>query len=240
VTALVLQARLDSSRLPQKSLLPLGGRPLIFRVMEAFGAAYPCRTPASSLEPRACGAKILACPEGDASSFAPLADEAGFTLVPGPEDDVLARYCLAIRHSGAERIIRATGDNPFVFVDAAAALNQEAHALGADYAGYSGLPLGAGVESVASEALLRAEREARSQPEREHVCPYLYGHPELFRLHRPLAPRCWQGPDLRITVDTQEDYERALALYGQLLSLPPEERGKGEHIIAAYKRLFAP
>ena len=225
MTALVLQARLDSSRLPQKALLPLGGRSLIFRVMEALSSVP-------------CGSKILACPEDSAAAFAPLAEEAGFTLVTGPRDDVLARYCLAIRQRGAERIIRATGDNPFVFTDAAVALNGEAEALGADYAGYSGLPCGAGVESVSSEALLRAEREAGSQAEREHVCPYLYGHPELFLLHRPLAPLRWQGPDVRVTVDTREDYERAIALYGYLLPLPREERKKGENVIAASRRLF--
>ena len=238
MTALVLQARLDSSRLSEKSMLPLGGRPLIFRVMEA-------------LRFLACEAKILACPEDSVSAFAPLAEEAGFSLIPGPKDDVLARYCLAIRQCGAERIIRATGDNPFVFVDAAYALNQEALALDADYAAYSGLPYGAGVESVAGEALLRAEREADDPAEREHVCPYLYGHPELsrrgpsslvgfgggFRLHRPPAPAHWQAPALRVTVDTKEDYERALVLYEELLSLPEEERNRGENVIAAYRRL---
>ena len=224
--ALILQARLDSSRLHGKSLLPLGGRPLIFRVMEAL-STLPCE------------ARILACPDDDVPSFAPLAQEAGFTLVPGPKDDVLGRYCLAIRRSGAERIIRATGDNPFVFVDAADVLKNEALVLAADYAGYSGLPYGAGVEVVASDALLRAEREARGLAEREHVCPYLYGNPELFRLHRPLAPLKWQGPDLRITVDTREDYERAQILYRQLSSLSGEERSKGENVIAAHRHLFA-
>jgi len=226
VTALVLQGRLDSSRLPGKTLLPLGGRPLILRVMEALGVLQ-------------CGAKILACPEDCVSSFAPLAEEAGFTLIAGPKEDVLARYCLVIRKTGAERIIRATGDNPFVFVDAAGALNQEALSLGADYAGYSGLPYGAGVESVASEALLRAERETCSPAEREHVCPYLYNHPELFRLHRPLAPPVWQGPELRLTVDTREDYEGALVLYERLLPLLPEKRGQGEVIISAARRIAA-
>ena len=240
MTALVLQARIDSTRLPGKSLLPLGGRPLIFRVMEA-------------LRFLPCDARILACPEDSCAAFGPLAEEAGFTLVPGPRDDVLARYCLAIRRSGAERIIRATGDNPFVFVDAADALNREAIGLATgnpaearpgrgtppDYAAYSGLPYGAGVESVASEALLRAEREARDPMEREHVCPYLYGHPELFRLHRPLAPPRWQGPDIRVTVDTREDYQRSLALYEHLRSLPLEERNKGENIIGAVQKVFA-
>ena len=233
MTALILQARLDSSRLSGKSLLPLGGRPLIFRVMEAFAFISDDTKTEAKID-----ARILACPEDDAASFAPLAEEAGFTLVSGPRDDVLARYCAAIRKSGAQRIIRATGDNPFVFADAALALNQEALALDADYAGYSGLPYGAGVESVAAEALLRAESEAAAQAEREHVCPYLYGHPELFRLHRPLAPLKWQAPQQRVTVDTAEDYGRAQALYARLLALPREERSKGENIITVYKSLY--
>jgi len=225
VTALILQARLDSSRLNGKALLPLGDRPLVFRVMEAL-ALLPCEK------------KILACPEDSVSAFAPLAEEAGFILVPGPKEDVLARYCLAIRKAGADRVIRATGDNPFVFIDAAGVIESEAVALGADYAGYSGLPYGAGVESVASEALLRAEREANAPDEREHVCPYLYKHPEIFRLHRPFAPGRWQGSDCRITVDTKEDYDRAQLLYERLSSLPLEKRNLGENVISVYKSLW--
>ena len=224
MTALVLQARLDSTRLPGKSMLPLGGRPLIFRVMEAF-AFSPWE-------------KILACPEDCASSFAPLAQEAGFSIVTGPKEDVLERYCLAVRHTGADWIVRTTGDNPFVFADAALALHREAQSVGADYAAYGGLPLGAGVEVIASDALLRAGREAASVFEREHVCPYLYGHDELFRLHCPPAPAAWQGLDLRLTVDTREDYERAQALFGLLLTLPPEGRNLGENIISAFKDML--
>jgi spore coat polysaccharide biosynthesis protein SpsF len=230
MTALILQARLDSTRLPGKSLLPLGGKPLILRVMEAFGFILPSSVPWEI--------KILACPEDCVSAFAALADKTGFILIPGPKDDVLARYCLAARSCGAHRVIRATGDNPFVFVDAAIALNREAEKKGVDYAAYSGLPIGAGVESAASDALFRAEKEASAKPDREHVCPYLYDHPELFSLHRPSAPPAWQGAELRITVDTAEDFERAEVLYRELLSLPPMERSLGENIIAAYRRLF--
>jgi spore coat polysaccharide biosynthesis protein SpsF len=225
VTALVLQARIDSSRLREKCMLPLGDKPLIFRVMEAF-----------SFSP--WEVKILACPGDNASAFAPLAEEAGFLLVPGDRDDVLARYCLAIRRSGADRIVRATGDNPFVFTDAAIALNTEAQNLGADYAGYYGLPYGAGVEAVSSEALLRAEREAEKPFEREHVCPYLYGHSELFLLHRPLAPAAWQGPELRLTVDTAGDYEKACLLYKELFPMPLEERNMGERVISKANKVF--
>jgi spore coat polysaccharide biosynthesis protein SpsF len=227
VTAVVLQARLDSTRLPGKSLLPLGGKPLILVVMEALRAVPADRY-------------VLACAEDCAAPFGPLAEAAGFTLFPGPRDDVLARYCGAIRRFGMDRVIRATGDNPFVFAAAAEAINGEALSLGADYAGYRGLPLGAGVESAAAEALLRAEAEARAPEEREHVCPYLYGHPELFSLHQPLAPQKWRGRHIRLTVDTAEDYDRAQALAAALSRQEGPGPDREERIIGLYREIFSP
>ncbi|MDR2184420.1 MAG: NTP transferase domain-containing protein [Treponema sp.] len=225
MTALVLQARLDSARLPQKALLPLGGEPLILRVMEALGGIWDLH--------------ILACPEDCVSAFKGLAQRAGYELVPGAKEDVLNRYCTVIRRFGIDRVVRATGDNPFVFADAAEALDREGEVLGADYAGYAALPCGAGVEAVSAAALLRAEREAAAPAEREHVCPYLYGHPERFLLHRPLAPRIWQGPSLRLTVDTAEDYDRARALYRSLEREEGAGPRRGKTVIEAYRRLFS-
>jgi spore coat polysaccharide biosynthesis protein SpsF len=182
--------------------------------------------------------RVLACPEDSYSVFAPLAAEAGFEIHSGPKDDVLQRFCQVIRRFSVKRVIRATADNPFVFTDAAAAINAESLALGADYAGYSGLPYGAGVESIAASALLRAKEEAASPFEREHVCPYLYNHPELFSLHRPIAALRWQGRNLRITIDTQEDYKKAQALYSAL-SNSGEERYYGPAILSKYQELFS-
>ncbi|MDR1073086.1 MAG: NTP transferase domain-containing protein [Treponema sp.] len=228
-TAVVLQARLDSTRLPNKALLPLRGatdqEPLIYRAMDALRAVP-------------CDLYVLACPPDCVSAFAPFAERSGFELCAGSKEDVLARYCGAVRTFAIDRVIRATGDNPFVFADAALALNREAQSLKADYAGYAALPYGAGVESVCAEALLRAEREALADAEREHVCPYIYNHPERFRLHRPLAPRVWQAPDMRITVDTKEDYERASALYRDLSRVKREERFNGASVVKAYKTRF--
>ena len=222
MTVLVIQARLDSTRLVGKSLLPLGGRPLIFRVMESLGCIK-------------CDVKVLACPEDCLGSFSPLAKEAGFEIVTGPKDDVLVRYCNVIRKFSADRIIRVTGDNPFTFSDAADQLNAEAAELGADYSGYYGLPYGAGVESVNAAALLRAEKEAQTTYERENVCPYLYGHPEIFKLHRPLAPVKWQGFSMRITVDTEDDYNRAGSIFAVMKDLTPAQRSRGTAVIEAYR-----
>jgi spore coat polysaccharide biosynthesis protein SpsF len=223
MTAIILQARLDSTRLPEKALLTLDGKPLIFRVMEALNNVH------SDL-------KILACPQDSLSAFTPLAQDAGFEIMAGSKENVLERFCDVIRRFSIKRVIRATGDNPFVFADAAAAINAEAMALNADYAGYSGIPYGAGVESVSAYALLRAEKEALTSSDREHVCPYLYSNGDLFTLHRPLAPVRWQAPDIRLTVDTREDFERAAQLYIALRSEPL--RYQGHAIIKRYTEIF--
>ena len=222
MTAIILQARLDSSRLPEKALLPLEGKPLIFRVMEALN-----HVPANL--------RILACPEDSTSSFWPFAEEAGFKIHSGPKEDVLERYCQVIRRFNIKRVIRATGDNPFVFSDAASAINAEAMALNADYAAYNSLPIGGGVESVSASALFQIGTKAQSY-DREHVCPYLYTNPDIFKLHRPLAPLRWQNKKMRLTVDTQEDYDRAVKLYTALKDEPLKHHGNT--IIKIYSKLF--
>ncbi|MDR0389943.1 MAG: spore coat protein [Spirochaetaceae bacterium] len=201
MTALILQARLDSSRLPGKALLPLGERPVIQALMAAL------KTVAADIH-------VLACAADSEAAFAPLARLEGFYIYGGPKEDVLERYCDVIRRYTPDRIIRATGDNPFVFADAAWAIHRESRE--ASYGAYRNLPYGAGVESVDALALLRAEKEARLPDEREHVCPYLYTHPEIFSLHCPDAPPSLARPGLRITIDTKEDYQRALALNAAL------------------------
>ena len=222
MTAIVLQARTDSSRLPCKALLPVEGKPLLFRVMEALN-----NVPADE--------RILACPEDSFEAFSPIAKECGFKIFQGPKEDVLERFCRVIRKFSIDRVIRATGDNPFVFADAAAALNSEAVSANADYAGYLNLPYGAGVESVAASALLAASEDANPF-EREHVCPYLYNNPDKFKLHRPDAPHRWRYPGIRLTVDTREDYDRASELYAALKNEP--QRYNGDIIIKKHTEIF--
>jgi spore coat polysaccharide biosynthesis protein SpsF len=231
MTAVVIQARLASTRLPEKALLPLGGKQLLFRVMQAMKTVP-------------CDAHILACTPDSQGIFAPLAEEAGFLIFAGPEKDVLGRFCDAARRFAIDRVLRATGDNPFLFADAAAATILESEASGADYCSFSGMPHGSGVEAVLASALLRAERETDDPFDREHVCPYLYKNPAAFLLHRPLAPKPWVAPRVRLTVDTEEDYRLARILYDRLdgMDCPslPYGRYAGRNILAGFESCFGP
>lgn len=229
MTAIILQARIDSSRLPGKALLPLDGKPVIFRVMEALNQI----TKNKEQKTESDFLKILACSEDSLSAFTPIAKDADFEIFAGPKEDVLERYCQVIRKYSVKRVIRATGDNPFVFADAAASINEEAVSLNADYGGYIDLPYGAGVETVSADALLRACKETSLPFNREHVCPYLYNNPDKFNIHRPLAPSIWRNPNIRLTIDTQEDYDNAIKLYNILKN--DSQRNMGTTIINAYK-----
>jgi len=140
----------------------------------------------------------------------------GYLTFAGPKDDVLLRFRLAAERHGVDTIIRATGDNPLVSYELADALSERACETNADYAGYTGMPVGFGVEVIRFEALAAADALATSPYDREHVCPYLYGHPERFNVDRPACPATHAMPDARVTVDTGADYERVSRMFGDL------------------------
>jgi spore coat polysaccharide biosynthesis protein SpsF len=206
--AIVLQARMGSTRLPGKSLLPLGGSTLVEQAMARLGLVK-------------AEVRVLATDESSARALASAAERRGFELLVGPAEDVLARYCLAVRRYKPDLLLRATGDNPLVSHELATLLLERRASHPSDYSGYLGMPTGMGVELVEPEALLRAEAEAREGPEREHVCPYLYAHPELFRIDRPEAPAEYLIPGASLTVDTAADYEAILRIYGELFDGSP-------------------
>jgi spore coat polysaccharide biosynthesis protein SpsF len=191
--AVILQVRLDSTRLPGKALLPLAGRPAVLRAMDALRLI-----PADSY--------ILATEPGSAGPLSPLADEAGFELFVGNKENVLRRYADAARKYEPDAVIRATGDNPLVSWEMAVAACALFDSTGADYAALSDLPLGAGVEVIGTSALLEADRSETDSYEKEHVTPFLYRRPDRFRIVRSQAPHRYRRPDLRVTMDTSEDY----------------------------------
>jgi spore coat polysaccharide biosynthesis protein SpsF len=203
MTAVVLQARMGSTRLPGKALLALGGATVVEQAMMRL-ALVPA------------DARVLATDDSSASALAPAARRRGFELLVGPAEDVLARYCLAVRRFGIDLVVRATGDNPLVSPELAALLIERRASVASDYSGFAGMPVGMGVELVAAESLLRAEAQAREAREREHVCPYIYDHPELFRIDLPKAPAEYLLSGAKVTVDTEADYEAVLKIYGAL------------------------
>lgn len=197
MNAVFLQARLNSSRLPGKALMLLEGIPLIEWCMRRLKAA------------EAQDFVLLTC-ERDAGRLRPSAERCGFTLFTGSEDDVLNRFASAVLYFKPDMILRATGDNPFVSPFLAGETVRLAASARADYAVLKNIPVGSSVEAVAAEALLKAAVRAEDAYEHEHVTPYLYRHPETFRVVSGEAPPGYRSP-LSVTVDTEDDLRRVSA-----------------------------
>lgn len=199
----ILQVRLDSTRLPGKALLPLGDLTVVEHAMRALG-----RLPVDL--------RVLACDQASAGALEEKAKRWGFELFIGPKEDVLRRYLLVVQRYDIGRCIRATGDNPLVSAALAGELLDLQQEGGWDYTAHSGGPLGSGVELISSSALAAADSEASDPYEREHVAPFLYRRPERFSIHRMSVPDACRAPNLRLTLDTREDYHFLSELFHAL------------------------
>ena len=202
MTGVFLQVRLGSSRLPRKALAQIGEAPVVALAMRSLR-----RLPASVHA-------ILTDPDSE-DELRPIAESEGFSTVVGSPDNVLERYVRAADAFGVDEIVRATGDNPLVSPLLASLAVRARRALEADYFGFDGLPLGTGVEAVRSSALKQALAETDSDYDREHVCPYLYNHPDAFRCVREDAPPAFRLRDARVTIDTAKDLERVRGLFAR-------------------------
>ncbi len=206
-TVAIVQARMGSTRLPGKVMLPLLGEPVLTHVLRRVGRAR-------TLDEVVVATTTL--PADDA--IVELAEAAGRRVVRGSETDLLDRYLAAARASDADAIVRVTSDCPLIDPEVIDLVVAAFRAADVDYASNTLEPLtyprGLDLEVVGRAALERAGREDRDPAWREHATPYVYRHPELFRLHRVVADD--DHADRRWTLDTPEDYALIERIYEAL------------------------
>lgn len=202
MTGIFLQARIASNRLPNKALLPLGDMTIIDHSLR-------------SLIKVKADFHLLLTDSDSSHALRPHAERWGFQVFIGDREDVLLRFRQAITATKVDRVVRATGDNPLVSSDLVEANLDSSFSSDVDYCALQGAPLGTGVEVVKSSALLEADRMAVSTYHREHVCPYIYDHPERFSINLSRVKSEWQG-DFRVTVDTLDDYYGIETLFRSL------------------------
>jgi spore coat polysaccharide biosynthesis protein SpsF len=143
----------------------------------------------------------------------------------GSQPDALGRFARALEEYPAEAVVRVPGDNPFIdpaLIDRLVT-TAEAHPS-CDYMSYCSRdgrpailsPVGVYAEWFRSAALRRVARAARSRVDREQVTRYIYSHPEEFNLRLIPAPAEIDRDDVRLTVDIEEDWDHALAIFEAL------------------------
>lgn len=210
-TGIIAQARVGSTRLPGKILLELppgSGITAFEQVMSRLKRS------------KSADAVITATTTKKSDdAVASLSERLGIKAFRGSESDVLSRYYECAKEHDLDIIVRISSDCPCIdpaIVDDVIATRK---ASKADYASNTmkrTFPRGMDVEVFTLKALEEACREARQPYEREHVTPYIYEHGSRFRCVNYDAPVGMSAPDIRVTLDTAEDYALLSEVFGRL------------------------
>jgi len=212
----ILQARMGSTRLPGKVLNKVLDRPLLLYEIERLRRSHlideiVVATTTSQLD----------------KQIVRFCEESHFPVFCGSEEDVLDRYYRAAKAFKADVVIRVTGDCPIIdpevvdqviafYLEASPPFDYVSNTLQRTY------PRGLDIEVFSFKGLERAAHETKLPYEREHVTPYFYQHPELFRLGNVACET--DESRHRWTVDTAEDFELISRLLGELYPNNPEFR----------------
>lgn len=203
-TAITITARLKSVRLPRKITLEIQGTPMIVHLIRRLRLAQRPDT-------------VVMCtstnPQDDA--LEDIAAQEGIDCFRGSEDDVLDRLMNACRAFGIDLISSCTADNPFIdpgYIDRLLEYHIE---QGNDYTRIDGLPFGTFTYAVSYPALVKAcEIKAAEDTE---VWGGYFTQTGLFRTGvLKVADPAVRRPDLRLTVDTPEDFELITRIFDQL------------------------
>ncbi len=209
VTA-IIQARIASERLPGKVLLPLGGKPILYHVIERARAMEGIdRVILATGNPEENRELIL------------LAEDMGIETYAGSDTNVLERFVMAARPHSPELVVRITADNPFVDVEYGSMAVEIAVESRPDLSSVINIPLGTALEVISFQALEASLEEGHEEYHFEHVTPFIKEHPELFRIERYPVEIDNPFNDLRLTVDTPSDYHLAETIYDNLYNGQP-------------------
>ncbi|MBV9183532.1 MAG: glycosyltransferase family protein [Acidobacteria bacterium] len=207
----ILQARVCSTRLPQKVLLPILGKPMLVHQIERALRA-------TLLD------QLLVATSLDTSDDAieNLCRASGIECFRGSHADVLDRYYRAAQVFHPEYVVRLTGDCPLIdpqVIDSVVTFCLEG---GYDYASNTiepTYPDGLDTEVFRISCLTKAWHEAELPSDREHVTPFIWRQPDFFRIGSFRGDANLSG--LRWTVDEAIDFELVKTIYEALYPTNP-------------------
>jgi spore coat polysaccharide biosynthesis protein SpsF len=210
-TLVVIQARVSSTRLPGKVLLPLAGKPLLERQIQ--------RVLATNSRFELCVATTTSAAD---EPIRELCRRLSVRVFDGHPSDLLDRHYQIAVACKAEAVVKIPSDCPLIDPDAIDSVLGLYHARPANFDFVSNLcpgtwPDGNDVEVMTHSALEQAFHAAHRSFEREHTTPYIWEHPERFRIGNV---RWETGLDYsrshRFTVDHPEDLAFVSRVYDEL------------------------
>lgn len=214
VLAIVL-ARMGSSRLPGKMLLPFAGQDSV--VAATVERVRACR----------CVDEFVFATTTEAvdTPLAELASALGLRVIRGSQADVVGRMVQAMesaRHP-PDVVVRVCCDNPLVMptlIDDAVAQLVLAGADVITYAEQQTLPFGLSMVAMTAQCLRRIDGEATAEVYREHVENFCLERTDSFRVVYQKAPTPLYFPELSLTLDTAVDMVRLVHFHDRIRQQP--------------------
>ena len=207
----IIQARTGSTRLRNKVIMKLGNKTILEILLN--------RLTASGALDRIV---VATTTEKEDDIIENIVLSGGFEVFRGSEEDVLDRYYNAAKKYKADIIVRITADNPLTDIDLLDAQTKTLVSEKYDYISPKDAILGLGCETFKFDALEKAWNNAREQYQREHVTPYIYENPEVFNIGHVNIPDFLKRNDIRLTIDTIEDFKLFQEIYnhfGDLINI---------------------
>ena len=210
----ISQARMTSTRLPGKVLMPAAGRPLLAHHLDRLSRTPGLDAVVLATTVNATDDPVVAC-----------AESLGIQVFRGDEQDVLGRFAGAAALARADLVVRVTADCPLIdpaLVGRLITAFRDDPSLDYLSINSSRYPRGLDAEIFPRRLLDEAAANAADPAEREHVTPYIYRRPERFRLGTALVPAGpVEPPDQRWCVDEPADYELVRRILEALLPSNP-------------------
>jgi spore coat polysaccharide biosynthesis protein SpsF len=207
-----IEARMRSTRLPGKVLLPILGRPMLELMVERLRRIS-----------RLDAIVIATTTDASCDPIEELANRLGVGCHRGSEDDVLDRVLRAAHSAQADVIVELTADCPLIDPDLTTQTIEAYLAGDADYVANclrEPYPRGMDVQVFSTATLEEVARLTDDPADHEHVSLYIYEHPERYRLREvPAGPP--EAAGLRLTVDTPEDFALVSQIYEALYPSDP-------------------
>ena len=197
----IVQARLTSTRLPNKVFKLLQGKSIIELLYERL-----CLS-------KAIDKIVFAIPDNQANvSLFEYLKERGIEVFLGSELDVYDRFLQCGKKYNPDWVVRATCDNPLVDWDIIDRLVMRAQETNSDYCFISGYPLGVVSRVFNFHTFEAIDKSSLTDIEIEHVTPVFYNHPDQYKVNIEQV----DFDKFRLTVDTDEDFELMTKIYDAL------------------------
>ena len=194
-----IEARMGSSRLPGKVLLPVLGRPLLQYLLERLRAV-----------PSIDDIVLATTVAGADDALADFARAMQVRCFRGSEDDVMDRVIRAAASAGADVVVEITGDCPLIdpqIVEQVVRMFKAHHAEYVSNAHVRSYPIGMDVQVFPLDALRRSASMTGERLDREHVTLHMRSHPEWFPAVHLVAPPELHWPELGLTLDEAADFD---------------------------------